>query len=240
MDVQDLDCGVCTRNRVRCDWRVDWRDGEVKIDHWITFTSEMLLTVMEGTKTETRRVIVPQPTSTWCQNVDRFEFSSDGYWYPTSPSGKQGCFEPVRYRCPYGEPGDILGVKEGYQIADTFQLRRLVGIYLVDGAQFSKTPGRFMYRSLCRTRLEVLSVKVERVQEITGESVISEGVIPCVGNWDLRCLVDERNPGKLCPVCTENARIDFAIAWDRINKKRGYGWNTNPRVWVVKFRRIEE
>jgi len=81
-------------------------------------------------------------------------------------------------------------------------------------SQFGKTPGRFMYKSLARIWLEITGVRVERVQEITQSDCISEGICP-----HLPCY--------------------FQKLWDSLNAKRGFGWDKNPWVRVIEFKKIE-
>jgi hypothetical protein len=77
-----------------------------------------------------------------------------------------------------------------------------------------------MPRWASRITLEVTGVRVERVQDITECEARREGVT-CE-----RALIGNA------------ARLAFRSLWDSINKKRGYGWDVNPWVWVVEFRRV--
>lgn len=83
-------------------------------------------------------------------------------------------------------------------------------------------PSIFMPRWASRITLEVVSVRVERVQDIKEDDVLAEGL-----TWEY--------------LMTEAARIDaYKTLWDMINAKRGYSWKSNPWVWVVEFRRVTE
>jgi len=62
--------------------------------------------------------------------------------------------------------------------------------------------------------LEVTDVRVERLREISADDIKAEG-LPS-GHWD-----------------------EFSDLWDQLNEKRGFGWDTNPFVWVVSFKRIQ-
>ena len=77
----------------------------------------------------------------------------------------------------------------------------------------------FMPRKYSRLTLEITNVRCERVQEITCDDVIAEGYGRGINYIQ--------------------AEIAFADAWDALNKKRGYGWDTNPWVWVIEFKKIE-
>lgn len=74
-------------------------------EHPILFSSEMVRAILNGRKTQTRRIIKPQPVPLYSKGIDRFEYS-DGWWWPTSHSGVQAAWRPARYRCPYGVPGN--------------------------------------------------------------------------------------------------------------------------------------
>lgn len=81
---------------------------------------------------------------------------------------------------------------------------------------------RYMSRRASRITLDVTGVRVERVQDISEDDAIAEGV-----NWD--------------PISPDphDARLRFAALWDRINAKRGFSWESNPWVWVIEFKRLE-
>jgi len=75
-----------------------------------------------------------------------------------------------------------------------------------------------MPRWASRITLQVTGVRVERVQDISEEDAMAEG-----------CGA-EHNFGD------GTAKVGFAMLWDSLNAKRGYGWNENRWVWVVEFR----
>ncbi len=93
-------------------------------------------------------------------------------------------------------------------------------------------PSIFMPRWASRITLEIVSVRVERLQEITEEDARSEGV------FDGGCL----NCGGTQPCGCDNpvpdARDSFIWLWDSLNGKT-YPWKDNPFVWVIEFRRID-
>jgi hypothetical protein len=89
-------------------------------------------------------------------------------------------------------------------------------------------PSIFMPRWASRITLEIVSVKVERVQEISKEDAIAEGVEAV--------MVDGHKYG----LQTGNDyKWAFNQLWDSINAKRGYGWDVNPWVWAVTFKRVK-
>jgi hypothetical protein len=94
-----------------------------------------------------------------------------------------------------------------------------------DSATGVKVPSIFMPRWASRILLEVTAVRVERVQSISEEDAEKEG---------LKASIDNITDGYF----TIPARDFFEDLWDSINAKRGDGWDANPWVWVVEFRRI--
>ena len=82
-------------------------------------------------------------------------------------------------------------------------------------------PSIHMPKWAARIWLEVTGVRVERVQDISEEDAIAEGI-----------------PRGAVQYCGHAIRL-FRDLWDSINAKRGYPWEVNPWVWVVEFKRTE-
>jgi hypothetical protein len=105
-------------------------------------------------------------------------------------------------------------------------------------------PPMFMPRWASRVLLEVTDVRVQRLQEISEADAGAEGM---VGN--LRAYEGLRYAGGgswVAPAAPDyvngmepSRRAQFAALWDSLNVDRGFGWNVNPWVWVIGFRRIE-
>jgi hypothetical protein len=192
----------------------------------ILFSSEMVRAILDERKTMTRRVVKyhgEQPRTVADKSI-----------VPYSGTGEQlkRAMEMNGYRCPYGVPGDRLWVRETYRFRyadagpgskeDSVQYRADRGC-LVEPCWH---PSIFMPRWASRITLEVTGVRVERVQDITRTDIRAEGVtIPAhMSNED-------------------SYKAAYLKAWrdlwDSINAKRGYGWDVNPWVWVVEFRRLQ-
>jgi hypothetical protein len=121
------------------------------------------------------------------------------------------------FKCPYGDPGDRLWVREEWAMVDDKV------IYRADsGADASQRDWRpALTRAASRLTLEVTRVRVERLQEITLEDINLEGT------------PDTLDP-RLRPFGTR--REQYQRFWDSLNAKRGYAWDKNPWVWVVEFK----
>lgn len=195
----------------------------------------MVRAILDGRKTETRRIVKPQPVG-WVPRQILCE------WYEpiVVRRGIQEPGDPVfgfasedeGWKCPYGAPGDRLWVRESFcQLepehwigdqrfaykancdADGERCRR---DYVNAGYPYKWKPSIHMPRRACRITLEVTGVCVERLQCITNESARAEGFEP-----------------------TERASESDAFhnLWDEINGPDS--WHENPWVWVVKFKLID-
>lgn len=88
-------------------------------------------------------------------------------------------------------------------------------------------PSMHMNREYSRITLEVTGVRPERVQDISDDDARAEGV-------ESRIIEDPANPDSAGP----SYRMPFADLWDSLNAARGYGWDVNPLVWVIEFKRV--
>ncbi len=187
----------------------------------ILMTPENAQKCHEGIKTQTRRIIKPQPLSIswfehqkgWCARVREDTGSAEHPAYIMVP-------------CPYGVVGDRLWVREAWAWpGEEFHLykgspadARIVEEWKHDlnCCQVKWAPSIHMPRWACRTVVEITEVRVERLQEISEEDARAEGI-------------QEVGIG---------AVHDFMVLWESINGKES--WALNPWVWVIEFRRVVE
>ena len=122
-------------------------------------------------------------------------------------------------------------------------------------------PSIHMPRWASRITLEITDVRVQRVQDISEEDAIAEGCAarPFPGPWwqgyrDIDGdLIHQEAVGEFPPDwmiephrmrdlshLDVSARDAFRNLWDSINEKRGFGWNANPWVWALTFKRLEQ
>jgi hypothetical protein len=153
------------------------------------------------------------------------------------PHGK-----PQEIVCPYGVPGDRLRVRETSIITPkhwddggTFTHRDPDGdkrwiqyIATSPDCEAAKdyglkiTPSIFMPRWASRITLEITEVRVQQIWDISAGDCFSEGIV-------------QSNPE-----IPKDPQIDFRNLWDSINAKRGFGWDQNPWVWAITFRRVSQ
>lgn len=203
----------------------------------ILMCGEMVRAVLSGNKTQTRRVVKPQP-------LHPIKACTNGFYVknPNASSSGNDVFAG-----PYGVSGDRLWVRENYTTDHEAFYPHYPVIYQADGYdprrecklkngkvfspetktwhQFRWRPSIHMPRARSRINLEIVSVGVERVQDINEADAQAEGVQwPSAGDH-----------GRSHPTCVDA----FKSMWDSINRARGFGWDANPWVWVVKFQRVE-
>ena len=215
-------------------------------EHPIPFNTPMVRAILEGRKTQTRRVVDPQPESTPFQ----VHGESTGDWFtPNLSYPKRGAMMSCRWKCPYGQTGDRLWVREAWNITHKSDLApgEKIGksqedcfrdnggfncacadgvVYKADGVSFHPEHGKaiwrpsiHMFRWASRITLEVVNVRVERLLNIRGNDVLAEG---------LSFIPDQSE---------EYMRLEFASLWGSINGK-SHPWDSNPWVWVIDFNLI--
>ena len=204
----------------------------------ILFSGDMVRAILEGRKTQTRRVIKPQPSM---DGMELFTILSttgpkkdEGKHHWAMMDEKRISFkhdDKELFSSPYGYKGDRLWVRETWAEKSGKLAPYCSNIqYRADGDDLvwalKWKPSIHMPRWASRITLEVLDVRVERVQEISDIEAMAEGIHTGVCH-----KMGMQNAG---------SRNEFSALWDRINFKRGFGWGKNPWVWVVEFRRIEQ
>lgn len=215
----------------------------------IHFNGAMVRAVLAGDKTQTRRITGLEffsrpendPTGWWCARVN------DGQAfmvYKHSPHERA-------VRCPYGQPGDRLWVREAVRAAelpsgvdgvhyvadggfvpiqDTLQAAEAwMALNHYRGKCGATVPPIHMPRWACRLKLEITRVRVERLRAINHLDAIAEGV----GLNPSAAQVSMTPPeGESLP------RVMFRALWEQIN---GAGaWEEDPWVWVVEFQHMAD
>jgi hypothetical protein len=188
----------------------------------ILFSGPMVHAILDGRKTQTRRAIKPQPDH-WCIMVGRTLRGGELH-IPTYNTEYPERIIP----CPYGQPGDRLWVRETW-FESNGAVHHKAGYSQVDldgKSDFPCTvkwrPSIHMPRWASRITLEIVEVRVQRVQEISLSDIREEGIE--------KGLLD----------VSYDMKQNFITLWDSINAKRGFGWDKNPWVWAIEFKRIPE
>ena len=219
----------------------------------IVFSAEMVRAILEGRKTMTRRPVKHRHLTNANELDEYFGGGTcedcDVCFYAAPKGSTRLCV-----KCPYGKPGDRLWVKEtwcrrwdgldGFAYNDDGNLDPSCVLFRADGYEVEAidedglrrwnkddtaaspwTPALFMPRWASRITLEIVSVRVERVQDISDADCEAEGV-RCnrtIGGWDCDGFAF--------------AKDAFKNLWDTIYAKNTeYKWDANPWVWVIEFK----
>ena len=218
----------------------------------ILFSTPMVQALLDGRKTQTRRVVKPQPDLRGVRSAN-VPFED---WH-----GRE-------FKCPYGQPGDVLWVRETYYAYGwwvkngktktgkqkwkfiDFTVEDKDGKYHYEDSKPStiensrteqkigwyKRTSLFMPMEACRLFLKVKSVRVERLHDISEEDAIAEGIEQLfkeTSEW-----VYYRNYNESKHLATFNPHESFFSLWQSINGRKSL--DANPWVWVVAFERTEK
>ncbi|GGX33342.1 hypothetical protein GCM10007242_45630 [Pigmentiphaga litoralis] len=220
----------------------------------ILFSGPMVRALLAGIKTQTRRVVKPQPTG-FVSGPD--VTTAHGLPAPRMPIADTADPPGQIIACPYGEPGDRLRVRETFFAYGRWETRhnetkhrdewRFVDMtiacgrayhYAADGADLAlstrqggaagwhKRSALFMPRAASRIVLDVVSVRVERLNDCSEQDAMAEGIGLDAEGIGMRAAAD----GEEAPAISA-----YRSVWESIN---GTGsWSANPWVWVVEFKR---
>lgn len=198
----------------------------------ILFSGEMVRAILEGRKTQTRRMIKPQPASV-IKNEDGSMSQGD---YNGSVD-----FLIKNINCPYGQPGDRLWVRETWGICPDYNCVRYKADRGVDSEAVGGKwhPSIHMRREYSRINLEITNIRVERLQDISEEDAKSEGIEELeiiVHNEGTQFLYGIDPDSANSKFVTDNPISSYKELWEKIN---GPGsWDKNPFVRVVEFKRV--
>lgn len=220
----------------------------------ILFSGAMVRAILEGRKTVTRRVVKPAPHGDlkWNQQILGKHVTN---WT-----------DDLRlYECPYGQPGDRLWVRESLRydpeyghffaaggrhgetvyLCSLFDDKESQTGYSYDGLLPERSvPSIHLHRRYSRILLEVTDARVERLQDISEEQALAEGLARVTKDGALfKHGIPERDglPGTADSAWPwqeweADPRKAFAKLWTGINGTES--WDANPWVWVVEFKRV--
>ncbi|HFD8275425.1 TPA: hypothetical protein ACF6GX_002050 [Raoultella ornithinolytica] len=222
------------------------------------FNGEMVRALLDGRKTQTRRIMKVQPEPSKSRPGD-FWFSSKKLESMVHVSDLAPGNSPIvdchlffqEHCCPFGAVGDRIWVREAFRVHSratdvatlvykasernswTEQTHRVpVAVCNKPATPEKWTPSLHMPRWASRITLEITDVRVERLNSISEEDATAEGVPPAGS------LLPDYQGTFLTPNGDfATAKVAFQRLWESI-----YGedsWKANPWVWVIKFKRIE-
>ena len=145
--------------------------------------------------------------------------------------------------CPYGEPGDRLWVKEAWYTSKKYDplppakfpveaktIFRYLGSRAKPEWAGRTRSARFMPRWASRITLEIVNVRVERLQDVSDDDAKAEG-------FEYYGETLFKDYGEI--LAEHTAIYKYASYWDLLNARQGFLWKSNPWVWMIEFRVLE-
>lgn len=221
----------------------------------ILFKSEMVRAILDGRKTQTRRLLKPQPVNlpedAYCNpyngNFEHFTFWTNGNKMILGCGGN--IKDTAHWKCPHGMPGDRLWVKETFTLIHPGLLQKSdpdsessqwITVYRANGEVDLSDygvpwkPSIFMPRSASRITLDLVGLQVERLNSISAEDCIAEGI----DYKEHKCGCEVcSHTSQICPASASSLIMAYAELWESINGKGS--WDANPWVWREEFKPIK-
>lgn len=213
------------------------------------FSTPMVQAILRGDKTQTRRIVKPTKYQTkwlgcnFLSNATKAEITEiEGDLWGKFHNPENGYNTLIR--CPYGNVGDSIWVKETFFELNKVHYPDLPHKILDDkviyySASFDrstgalkKKPSLFMPKEASRISLEIENIRIERLNDISEKDAIAEG-IEKYDKYGEYGWVDYRDPFQ-CIYC-DTARESYESLWESINGKNS--WGINPWVWVIEFKK---
>ena len=187
----------------------------------ILFSGPMVRAILEGRKTQTRRIVKDQPGSEAYITPFEGRWIYGGLIVDIPEERRSGLIE-----CPYGQPSERLWVREAFCADFGPMIYRASATSDTYGGEAIKyKPSIHMPRRMSRINLEITGVRVELLNEISEEDCYAEGIRK----------IGAGGAGELDGARSTPRQL-YSDLWVKIN---GPGsWAANPWVWVVEFKRI--
>lgn len=203
----------------------------------ILFSGPMVRAILDGTKTQTRRIIKQQPAKS-----TRFAMGplygkewTFGSRCVSEKNDPYNFYVEQETKCPYGTPGDRLWVRETWAPVSSFDPSPETGaLYLADPmyvggpVEWKWKPSIHMPRWASRLNLEITDIRVERLQDISVDDAKAEGWGGYSDSW----MEGDNDLG----VTGSGPKTWYRKLWKTINGPDS--WAANPWVWVVEFKRV--
>ena len=228
----------------------------------ILFSAPMVRAVLDGSKTQTRRVMKLQPEPAPHRPGD-YQWPCNAFQSMVSVADTRapGAHGMAGDACPHGAHGDQLWVRETFVAFGRWETRfsdkkkrdewhfvdmtlELGLQYRFDGADLSKKryagatptwcirPSIFMPRAACRILLEIVSVRVEHLQDISDADIVAEGI-------DMEALAESQDRYDIvCKGSDASGRASERTAWRELWESTGGDWDANPWCLAITFKRV--
>lgn len=205
----------------------------------ILFSTPMVNAILSGKKTQTRRIMP------FCNQIDVEDLNEISFRemmnYPDNSF--RAIFDtddaPFSEKCKYGKVGDLLWVRESYcpkyydNYSNAYKAQwNDIAAELIPEPKWK--PSIYMPKSACRIWLQVTNIKVERLQQISEDDSIKEGIDSKFNKMFEKTMYLDYLTNTFNRVNPINS---YKTLWESINGENS--WLANPWVWVIEFKRVE-
>jgi len=192
----------------------------------ILFNTEMVQAILEGRKIQTRRIVKGEALD----------------WLDSAGFTPKFVSDPGNFHSRYGYKGDILWVRETWVWeGDTkyTDVNPLGNFYYKADFKGNDGPSKWkpsihMPKEACRLRLKITDVRIERLNDISLDAAVKEGILIDFYEMFQECRYRDYmdiNSNWRDPISS------FKSLWESINGKDS--WKVNPWVWVIKFEKLD-
>ena len=197
----------------------------------ILMNGAMVRATLAGSKTQTRRIINPQPQMVTEKRIEPWQ---------GDPAALRSLLAESGRKCPYGQHGEQIWVRETFAIDDDGYVESAV--YRADGMALPVLPATskpnkwrpsiHMPRWASRILLEIVLVRVERLQDISDADIEAEGI-------DMDALDEAQDRyDTIAKDGNASGRATMRTAWRELWESTGGDWDSNPWLWVIEFKRV--
>jgi len=214
----------------------------------ILFSTPMVQAILRGEKTQTRRIkgleIINQNPDDW--QFEWYDYSCKLPWRFTQKSSvnkqslKERSFNQEAIKCPDGKVGDVLWVRETYTVNNGQYPTDLGYVFKAElgkkELEYAKElgvkwkPSIFMPRAACRIKIEITNIRIERLNGISEQDAIAEGIKYLIDKVTGYCGYDYINGGYNLMTGPFKG---YKSLWESINGKGSFG---SQWVWVIEFK----
>lgn len=226
-------------------------------EHPIIFSGPMVRAILAGRKTQTRRVVKPQPENVAKMGPRTRKYAvGDRLW--VKEAWRVGAWWEDTGEVCVDYRADGYSRREWLDVPDEEMFARLwiqscedakkAGFEYDADHQYNWKPGEaptrwrpsiFMPRWASRLTLPVIGVRCERLRDISEADAVAEGVgHGWKGSWPDYGSLHRQGEVMVAERTQDTARMSFATLWDTLNAKRGFGWEANPWVVVIEWPRV--
>ncbi len=197
----------------------------------ILFSTPMVQAILDGRKTQTRRIIKPQGNAV-CFDIAMNKDNSDKW-----PRNLDADERFISYmKCPYGRIGDILWVRETFRRSFGGNYTYLTDVYHPDDDPQKWKPSIFMPKEACRIKLQITNIRVERLHEIMKDENIEDIAAEGIPKSPFMTYDTDEEGNILKDFNTYEFQEEYINLWESINGKGS--WDKNPWVWVIEFKKL--